>query len=252
MCLILLAHKVHPKYPLIVAANRDEFYSRPTRPAEWWDSHPGLLGGKDLIGGGSWFGVNKNGNFAALTNIREPDRFNKDAPSRGPLVTEYLLQNSLPGDYLEEIAASNKNYNGFNLLIGNAEELHYFSNRSQKYGILDPGIYGLSNHLLNTPWPKVEKGKGKLKKMIIDDNISTERIFDELLDKNLAKDTDLPSTGVPIEWERALSAMFIEMEGYGTRCSTLLLVDDEQQVTFSERNFIPEDERMYHFKIQKT
>jgi len=250
MCLILFAHKVHPEYPLIVAANRDEFYKRPTEAAKWWKSYPGLLGGKDLIGGGSWFSVNEKGNFAALTNIREPENFNKDAPSRGPLVTDFLLKKNDPAQYISSIQNSGKAYNGFNLLLGDGKDIYYFSNRSESLGKLEPGVYGLSNHLLDTPWPKVKKGKEKLSRLLENPVISPKSLLEGLKDKEIEEDANLPSTGVPIEWERSLSAMYIEMENYGTRCSTILTISNENVVNFLEESYIPEDFKEYSFEIK--
>jgi uncharacterized protein with NRDE domain len=249
MCLILFAHEIHPEFPLVIAANRDEFYSRPTETAKWWETEPGLLGGRDLIGGGSWFGVNRQGKFAAITNVREPERFNTEAPSRGPLVTDYLLDPIHPKEYFEKIRKSGKEYNGFNLLLGFHKDIYYFSNRSEDFEKLAPGVYGLSNHLLDTPWPKVEKGKTKLKKALGNGQIEPDQLFDDLLDKDQAPDKELPATGVPLEWERGLSAMFIELENYGTRCSTLLLRDRDDQIYFEERSYIPENSATYRFKL---
>ena len=249
MCLILFAHKVHPDYPLVVAANRDEFYERPTESARWWESVPGLLGGRDLIGGGSWFGVNQNGRFAALTNIREPSLFRTDAPSRGPLVTDFLSGEISADEYIIEIENSGKDFNGYNLLLGDGQDLYYYSNRAKETGLIEPGVHGLSNHLLNTPWPKVEKGKSKLKNALESENLQAEELIRDLLDKDLAPDESLPSTGVSLEWERSLSAMYIEMEKYGTRCSTVLLLHRSGKLDFVEKSYIPEDFNAYSFQI---
>ena len=159
MCLLLLSYKAHANYKMIIAANRDEFYSRPTAPSSFWKEHPDLLAGKDLKGGGTWLGITKGGKFAAITNYRNPANFMKDAPSRGKLVLDFLTERDSPRNYADALIKNSQLYNGFNLLLSNQSELYYFSNQMQKSVLLSPGIYGLSNHILDTPWPKVEKSK---------------------------------------------------------------------------------------------
>ena len=250
MCLILFAHQCHPEYKLIVAANRDEFYERPTLPAGWWDEHPDLLAGKDLVGKGSWFGITRTGRFAAITNIREPDRFDKNAPSRGPLVTNFLTGNMPPAEYAAGLLQHSEAYNGFNLLVGDLEDLYYVSNRKAAVEKLPAGIFGLSNDLLDTPWPKVENGKRNLKNLIRGGGYpDPNKLLDQLYDRNIAPDAELPKTGVPLEWERSLSAVFIESPRYGTRCSTILLINSDKEVFFKEKGYIPESERKFHFNI---
>jgi uncharacterized protein with NRDE domain len=159
MCLILFSFKHHPRYPLVIAANRDEFYNRASSPAAFWDDEPGMLAGKDLVAGGTWFGVTRSGRIAAITNYREPGFHRMDAPSRGALVTGYLRGAEAPEEYLKKLEKEAGRYNGFSLIWGGVRRLYYFSNRSGGFQEMTPGLYGLSNHLLNTAWPKVERGK---------------------------------------------------------------------------------------------
>lgn len=253
MCLITFSYRQHPRYPLIFAANRDEKYDRPTRPAQFWDDHPDILAGKDLQAGGTWMGITKDGHWAALTNYRNPAIRKEDPPSRGHLVLNYLKNNGAPKQYLSNLHDRADRYMGFNLLVGSSNELAYYSNQQKQIRRLEPGLYGLSNHLLDTPWPKVERAKQSLKQIMQDDNISEEALFDLLADDRPAPDEELPNTGIPREVERQVSPIFIKGEKYGTRCSTVLLIDKEG-VTFTERRFEAgttdiQDENRYQFQI---
>jgi len=227
MCLILFAWKTHPKHDLILAANRDEFYDRPTLRAYYWQENSGLLAGKDLTGGGTWIGVAKSGRFAALTNYRDPDHIDPDAPTRGTLTTDFLSSEIPPDAYLEKLIMSDKKYNGFNLLVGNNDSLWYYNNVDHNIEDLPPGLYGLSNGLLNESWPKVESGKAALAKTLATDPIVPEALLKILDSKKIAIDSQLPKTGVPIQWERSLSPLFIATENYGTRCSTIIMKKNE-------------------------
>ena len=251
MCLITFALKSHPNYPLVVVANRDEFYSRPTTTAHWWNDYPDILAGKDLKAGGSWFGMNKNGRFAAITNYRDPSSIKSDAPSRGDLVKNFLLGSDSPIVYLESLEASAGLYNGYNLLFGTVDDLYYFSNKSNVNGQLTNGIYGLSNHLLNTPWPKLLKVKDNLTEALLEDKFSEQIAFRFMQNNEVVPDPQLPKTGVPIEWERAISSIYIETNGYGTRCTTVLLVDKEGNVSYHEKSFVPEGYSFFEFKLKK-
>lgn len=235
MCLIFFALNQHPTYKLIVAANRDEFYARKTAPVSFWEDHPTIIGGRDLEASGTWMAMNKNGRFSLVTNYRDPASINPNAPSRGQLVSNYLIDVKSPSEYLETIEPNAKQYNGFNLLVGSPDELWYLSNYTAGIQKLQTGIYGLSNHLLDTPWPKVKRGKRKFRELISADLLEPEMLFNFLRDERIANDNQLPNTGVGIERERALSAMFIKMKGYGTRCSTVVLVDKKNCVSYSER-----------------
>jgi uncharacterized protein with NRDE domain len=237
MCLILLSYRNHPLYRLILAANRDEFYDRPTAPIGFHEEAPHILAGKDLKSGGTWLGVTKTGRICAITNFRDPERQLNDAPSRGILVENFLKGAEPPENYLKKVRKEGHKYNGFNLLAGDETDLFCFSNMSDEITELSPGIHGLSNHLLDTPWPKVEKGKRGLKQILSENVIVPERIFELLSDSSRPPDGELPETGVGIEWERILSPLFIKSEIYGTRSSSIVLMG-EKSVTFIERTYI--------------
>ena len=236
MCLIILSYSSHPGYRLILAANRDEFYDRPTAPLGFWHEAPHILAGRDLKSGGTWLGVTKTGRICAITNFRDPAVQISDAPSRGFIVADYLKGSEPPERYLKKVMDEGKRYNGFNLLTGDESGIFCFSNRSGEISKLSPGIHGLSNHLLDTPWPKVAKGKKYLKKILSADEIDCESIFGLLTDGNIPPDNDLPDTGVGIEWERILSPLFIKSDIYGTRSSSIVLIGKEK-ITFTERTY---------------
>jgi uncharacterized protein with NRDE domain len=235
MCLIFLALNQHPAYKLIVAANRDEFYARNTAPAHYWEDYPSILGGRDLEAAGSWMAMNKNGRISLVTNYRDPANIDPNAPSRGHLVSDFLINGDTPEEYLAKVSQHASTYNGFNLLTGNPDELWYLSNYKQGIQKLKSGVYGLSNHLLDTPWPKVRRGKEKFSKVITDTAIVPDMLFELLYDEQRAEDHLLPDTGIGLERERALSSMFIKTNGYGTRSSAVILVSHDNQVLFAER-----------------
>ena len=237
MCLILIAHQLTEQMPLVVLANRDEFYDRPTAAAERWDGFPDMIGGRDLVSGGTWFGA-RNDRWATVTNIREGvrDKASHSSKSRGWLVRDYLQGDLSPTEFFASIATAD-DFAGFNLLLGDRQELWYASRDDTHARRLQPGIYGLSNHLLDTPWPKVVRGKEALKKLLNKSTFKREAAFTLLTDTTRAADTVLPETGVPLEWERALSAIFISMPEYGTRCSTLLMAKADSQHLLIERRF---------------
>jgi uncharacterized protein with NRDE domain len=235
MCLIFFSLNHHPTYKLIVAANRDEFYARKTAPAHFWKDHPHILGGRDLEASGTWMAMNKNGKISLVTNYRDPANINPGAPSRGQLVSDYLLNNETPEAYLRNVSAKAAQYNGFNLLAGNADQLWYLSNYKKGMQQLEAGIYGLSNHLLDTPWPKVYRGKELFTRVIRKSVIEPDELLALLYDEQRAEDHQLPDTGIGLERERALSSMFIKTKGYGTRCSTAILVSNDDRAVFVER-----------------
>lgn len=256
MCLILFAWKVHQNFPLIFLANRDEFYERPTAPAAFWEDAPGLLAGRDLREGGTWLGVTRRGRLAALTNYRDPATLKDIAPSRGRLVSDFLRGRRAPEAYLRRLSPRAARYNGFSLLVGNPDELHYFSNRGAQTRLL-PGIHGISNHLLDTPWPKVERGKQALRDLLQREKApSPEALLALLADRSRPPDEALPVTGVGLEWERVLSPLFIASQAYGTRSSTVLLIDHRGHVTFIERVFNGDPESWmtsrFDFRIIKS
>jgi uncharacterized protein with NRDE domain len=239
MCLIFVAWKQHPDYRLVVAANRDEFYSRPTAPAHYWEEAPEVLAGRDLEAGGTWLGVTHAGRFAALTNYRGGETKAADAPTRGRLVSDFLCSKSTPDDYLQSVAARAAAYNDFNLLVADHARLHWYSNRGEGPRELEPGVYGASNHLLDTPWPKVERGKKAFGELLETKRIDVQAMFDLLADNQVARDESLPDTGIGLVRERELSPIFITAGDYGTRSSTVLLVGVGENVAFHERTHEP-------------
>jgi uncharacterized protein with NRDE domain len=235
MCLILFSYKQHPVYPLVFAANRDEFYDRPSAPASFWEDRPDLLAGRDLKEGGTWLGITRGGRMAALTNFRDPASVKLRAPSRGWLVRDYLYAQEDADAYLKKLEKQADQYNGFSVILGDPSHLYYFSNRNGTIE-LKPGLYGLSNSLLNTPWSKVERGKQGLGALLSQTGDPLpEDLFSILKDQTRPEDRQLPDTGIGLEWERILSSMFITSPVYGTRSSSLLLVNRQRRVTFMER-----------------
>ncbi len=246
MCLILLAWQANPDYPLVVAANRDEFFARPAAPAAFWPEAPNVLAGRDLEAGGTWLGIGRKGRFAAITNYREGGKPIPGAPSRGALVADFLAGQADPETYLAALAARASEFNGYNLLLGNGQVLAYYANRGATPRCLAPGIYGLSNHLLDTPWPKLATAKScfveALNALPANERAhepSLEPFFDLLADREIVADQYLPNTGVALEWERRLSAIFVNSPNYGTRASTVLTLRKDGQTTLVERNFGP-------------
>jgi uncharacterized protein with NRDE domain len=242
MCLILLALDTHPDYALVLAANRDEFYDRPTARAGFWEEAPGVLAGRDLRAGGTWLGIDRRGRLAAVTNYRQGQRESAAPRSRGHLVSEYLIEQRDGHSYAEQVEREAALYNGFNLVAGDAGAgaLFYFSNREGRIHPLGPGVYGLSNHLLDSDWPKVTAGKSGLSALLADGEQLLPSLFALLSDRRQADDDLLPRTGVSAEWERLLSAAFIATPNYGTRSSTVVLVGRDRRVVFVERSFGPE------------
>lgn len=238
MCVILLAYKKHSEFPLILLANRDEFYDRPTAAAHFWEDFPEIYGGRDLVHGGTWLGITKSGRLAAVTNYRQPNS-PKGKISRGTLVADFLKSNEKPTDYLRQVQQKADYFAGFNLLVGHFNgknsEMAYFSNRQGEIKFLGPGIYGLSNHLLDTPWRKVLKGKKALTDLIRQNNPDKENLFCILQDKTLAEDDELPETGIGYDLEKLLSAIFIATPVYGTRSSGVVLADKQGNLSLEER-----------------
>ncbi len=224
MCLIVFAWQVVPGIPLVAAGNRDEFFDRPAAPAGWWDDHSQIYAGRDLRSGGTWMGITRDGRFAAVTNVRAPDEKRTDVPTRGALVADYLAGTAAPEEYVAALSGRASHYNGFNLLVGDRNKLVWFSNAGQddeRNGKpLAPGIYGLSNGLLDTPWPKVVRTKAQFASLLCQ-GAPHEAYFDMLSDTTRAPDCRLPKTGISLEWERMLSAVCIESPEYGTRASTV-------------------------------
>lgn len=246
MCLIVIAVDGRPDLPLIVAANRDEFFARPTRPAQFWPEHPQLLAGQDLEQGGTWLGVTCRGRFAALTNYRDGRHPRAQGRrSRGLLVRDFLLGDEPPAAFLARLRGEGEAYDGFNLLFGQRAEIYHHSNRAgaaARSTPLAPGVYGLSNHLLDTPWPKVERAKQAMRAALELPRAALQPALDALLrDDAIAHDDDLPDTGVSRDWERLLSSAFIRSPSYGTRASTAVLIGARGEIEFSERSFAADE-----------
>jgi len=253
MCLILVAWRVHPDYPLVVAANRDEFFVRPTAAAAFWQDAPQVLAGRDLDAGGTWMGVTRAGRFAALTNFRDPAQNRSGAPSRGGLVGDFLRGDEKPEDYLKRIAALGKRCNGYNLLASDGATLWWASNMGGAARVLEPGVYGVSNHLLDTPWPKVGVGKSALSRSI-DRLPDDQALFELLQDDGIHPDEHLPQTGIPLDWERLLSSAFVKSPDYGTRGSTVLCIGRDGWTSFDEQTWLPGalrgERRRYRFMFR--
>lgn len=241
MCLLIFAHRTDPRFPLVLAANRDEFHARPTAASRFWPDQPGLLAGRDLEQGGTWMGVTRSGRFAAITNYRDPARTAPAPRSRGELPLAYLTGEMTPGDFLRALQLDAREYAGFNLLVGNAHSLWYFSNSphpgSQPPRQLAPGIYGLSNAQLDTPWPKVETGKRRLRDLLQRQPLSHEALLSVVSDRELADVETLQRQGMGSDMDRLLSAQFITTARYGTRSSTSLWIDGAGSVNWRELSF---------------
>lgn len=238
MCLLVLGYRAHPAYSLVVAANRDEYYGRPTAPASFWTDRPDILAGRDLDQGGTWMGITTAGRFAALTNYRDPQSKRDHTRSRGLLVSEFLRGEASPREYLGRVLEERAQYNDFNLIAGDNEQLCYLSSRQARIELLSPGIHGLSNHLLNSDWPKVTRAKARLATAVAQPEVQLRQtLFSYLADRGTYADPELPNTGIGLEWERTLSAAFIVAPTYGTRASTLVLFRHDGSVEFEERGF---------------
>ena len=257
MCLILLAHNAHPLYRLVLAANRDEFYARPSRALNYWPDAPEILAGRDELRGGTWLGITSSGRLAAVTNYREPRRpdtipasskqattptaeKSAVAPSRGELVCDFLKSENNAATYLPTLAPHSRRYDGFNLLAGTGAELFYHSNRTPVIQPVPPGVHGLSNHLLNTDWPKVQRGIAGLRRIVqAGERIEIATLLNLLSDRYQPADKQLPDTGIGLDWERVLAPIFIASPTYGTRCSSVILIDYQNRVTFHEETWRP-------------
>jgi len=240
MCLIAIAFRAHPRYPLIVAANRDEFYHRPSAPIGFWKDHPDVLAGRDLQANGTWLGISRTGRISAVTNYRDPAAIRPDALSRGRLVSDFLTSDLPPETYLTAIQNQKDQYTGFNLVVGDVTKLWWYSNKKNVVVELDPGIHAISNRLLDTPWPKTEKIRAGMETICRTKKpVDPETVFALLSDTTRAPDSELPDTGVGLDWERMLSPIFVVSDVYGTRSSAVILVENSGRVLFSERTFLP-------------
>jgi uncharacterized protein with NRDE domain len=242
MCLVIFAYRCHPQYPLLLAANRDEFYARATRPAQFWPEHPQLLAGRDEVAGGTWMGITRQGRLAAITNYRDPNTRDTPARSRGELTLDFLAGSKSPASYLQQAQANACDYAGYNLLAGDADSLWYYSNSNPQMTApqaLEPGIYGLSNALLDTPWPKSITGKQRLQALLDRPHPSLDELLSVVADQQLADNRDLHPLGLDQQMDRMLSAQFIQApeHGYGTRSTTALKIDMQGEVQWREVSF---------------
>jgi uncharacterized protein with NRDE domain len=256
MCLAVVAIDAHPRYALVLAANRDEFHRRPTAPAAWWtaDAPPPILAGRDLEQGGTWLGITRYGRWGFVTNVREPARHDPRAPTRGTLVPA-LARDTRPAlAAIASLVAAARAYNGFNLVGGDATGAAFGSNRGAATARLDRGIHGVSNAGLDTPWPKLVRTKAALAAWAQSGAAGFDALWAALADRTPARDEELPATGIPRERERMLSAPFIVGNDYGTRCSTIVAIGREGDVQFIERTFIasgaPDGEVAFRFRLE--
>lgn len=259
MCLILVAWQAHPSHPLIVAANRDESFSRPTVEAGFWPGS-GILAGRDLSGGGTWMGITTSGRFAALTNYRDPGRHLEGRRSRGELVTGFLESSAPPLDWLRDAARRRDDYNPFNLIAGDLKSVACLESVTGAVHVLEPGIHGLSNHLLDSPWPKVTAARSALS-VALTALPDEQPLFELLRDDGTHPDHLLPRTGISLEWERLLSAAFVRAPGYGTRSSTIVKLSrgdtpaEPAVMTFDEQTWLedgrPGPRHRYRFRLEQ-
>ena len=237
MCLVVLAFRVHDDVPLVVAANRDEFHARPTRDAGWWPDAPDVLAGRDLQAGGTWLGVHRSGRFATVTNFRDANDPKPGLESRGHLVSDFLQSEQSPSEFLRSIDADA--YAGFNLLLSNGESLAYLSNRGGGLQDLPPGVYGLSNATLDTPWEKVERSKQRLTNLVGSGKLNETELMRLLADRDKGPASEVRSDRLEFAKAHAITAPFIVMPEYGTRCSTVVQHDRDGRWKFIERRFDP-------------
>ncbi|HEX6260929.1 MAG TPA: NRDE family protein [Woeseiaceae bacterium] len=235
MCLIAFAWNAHPEYRLILAANRDEFHGRPSEAMHWWQDREDLLAGRDLEAGGTWLGVSRSGRFAAVTNYREELQRPHSGRSRGELVVGFLQDEQTALAFCTSIDLGP--YRGVSMLAAAGDEMAYVSNRGDAARSLAPGIYGLSNASLDTPWTKVARSKAALRLATQQESFDTEFLFRLLADREPAATDDYAGAGLPPELARAVSAPFIASTDYGTRCSTALLVGRSGCIQMYERRF---------------
>ena len=235
MCLIVFSHNAHERYRLVLAANRDERHDRSTRPMEYWDDAE-ILAGRDLEAGGTWFGIAPSGRWSAITNFHDRDTYVESAPSRGMLVRSYLESTAPPEQFLSELQADGRIFNGFSILVGDGQNVGFYSNREQHIHMLSPGVYGLSNHLLDTDWPKVVRARRMLTEKLQEGEIPLDPLLHELHDATVPSADELPPN-ISKNVESVLAPMFIRSDRYGTRSTTALTISSEGRVEIAERSY---------------
>lgn len=250
MCLVVLSLGQHPDYPLILAANRDEFYERPTQDANWWPDKPGVVGGRDLQAGGTWLAAHRSGRFATVTNFGEARRPQPGQFSRGLLVTGFLDSDLGAAEYLDSIDGDA--YAGFNLIVGDASEVAYLSNRDDSVRELEPGTYGLSNTLLDGPWHKIKRSKTRMLDLLNDGAVNEAELLRLMLDTQRAPEDEVETGRFDFETAYALTAPFIVLPNYGTRCTTVLLADRNGNWQFTEQRFGPRGKRVGETRLAFT
>ena len=237
MCLILFAHQYSAQYKLVLIANRDEFHQRAAKPAGFWQKNPDIFGGIDCTAGGSWLSVDKHGRMAAITNIRKPP-FTKDhALSRGEIISQFLTGQQTASEFMHELKERDHFYGLFNLLLLDDSGLWHYSSDTQQSQNIRQGVHGLSNADLNTPWPKLTRSQAALKHQLTSPLIDENKLISIMQSTDRPSDNELPTTGVNLEFERLLSSAFIQGDGYGTRCTTLLTIDNDNSIKFTELTY---------------
>lgn len=241
MCLVLIGYRTHPRYPLVLAANRDEFHARPAEALHWWSDGVRMLAGRDLQAGGSWLGLDAAGRMALVTNYRDPSLPRPEGTSRGSLVGEFLGSAQSATGFAQATAARARQFSGFNLLAMDRKGLAYVTSHPEPEArMLAPGIYGLSNRELDTPWPKLLRARASFERELAGDHPEPAALMGLLSDRSITADAKLPDTGIGLEWERLLSSAFIVSDSYGTRCSTVVLVNSEGIASIEERSHAPD------------
>lgn len=241
MCLVVLAWRAHPRWPLVIAANRDEFHQRPAEPLHWWPDDPRILAGRDLEAGGTWLAASRHGRFATVTNYRESVKAQKGERSRGALVTDFVTADSTPLAFTRSI--EQERYAGFSVLVATPASVAYVSNRGDAPRTLTTGVYGLSNASLDTPWPKVVKSRQRLQSLLEGDDVTADSLFALLADRDPAEEIGTPARDLPAPTARAVSAPFVVTPEFGTRCSTILILGANGDIQVSERRFDAEGRR---------
>lgn len=253
MCLVFFAWKHHPGYHLILVSNRDEFYNRPTCAGHFWEDSDHLFAPQDRERGGTWLGLSKHHRFATLTNFRDPANIKENPPSRGLLVSDFLQGQQSPMEYLQQVASRSESYNPFSLLTGDPRQLAYFSNKENVVRDLEPGIYGLSNALLDSDWPKVQYGKSLFTDLLEEtDHPDGQDLVNMMMRKQPFEDHKLPNTGVGLLREKLLSPLFIDLPNYGTRTTTVLTITTQGRVNWleSEHHEGHQQVRQYQHEFQ--